>query len=232
LPKMKIFIVGIGGGVGRRLAEKLLAGKDEPSGIVRSPEQATELASLGIQTVIGDIVTMSVNELATAVAGSDVILFSAGAGGKDGNAATTRIDGEGPAKLAAAATLAGVSRFILVSVFPEAWRDRNMDRDFEHYMVEKKKAETQLTQTELDWVILRPAALNNSNGTGNVDLGMAKTHVEISRDDVAATLVAIIHRPSLRKVILEVTAGDVAVDVAVSNIQNSLDDRASTSKSK
>ena len=70
-----------------------------------------------------------------------------------------------------------------------------MDHDFEHYMVEKKKAETQLVLTELDWVILRPSALTNEPGVGMVELGLAKVHREIRRDDVAGTLVALMGEP-------------------------------------
>ncbi|WP_164133937.1 NAD(P)H-binding protein, partial [Stenotrophomonas maltophilia] len=65
--------------------------------------------------------------LASAMRGCDAVVFSAGAGGRDSDAATTHVDGDGPAKVAAAAKLAGIRRFVLVSVFPEAWRERRMD---------------------------------------------------------------------------------------------------------
>ncbi|QZO00673.1 SDR family oxidoreductase [Chenggangzhangella methanolivorans] len=109
---------------------------------------------------------MSIDVLAEAMRGADAVVFSAGAGGKESDEATTRVDGDGPEKLAAAAERAGVRRFLLVSVFPEAWRERRMDASFEHYMVEKKKAETQLVETGLDWVILRPSALTDEPGAG------------------------------------------------------------------
>jgi hypothetical protein len=44
------------------------------------------------------------------VHGCDAVVFSAGAGGKGGDEATTRVDGDGPGKLAAAAKRAGVGR--------------------------------------------------------------------------------------------------------------------------
>ena len=90
-----------------------------------------------------------------------------------------------------------------------------MDHDFEHYMVEKKKAETQLVLTDLDWVILRPSALTNEPGVGMVDLGLAKVHREIRRDDVAGTLVALMENPGITHVILEVTGGSTPTDEAV-----------------
>ncbi|TIV19479.1 MAG: SDR family oxidoreductase [Mesorhizobium sp.] len=212
---MKVFIIGIAGGVGRRVAEQLAEQGDEPTGLVRRQEQVEAFTSQGIQTVRGDLVAMSVDDLAAAMRGCDAIVFSAGAGGTESDAATSQVDGDGPGKLAAAAKRAGVRRFLLVSVFPEAWRERRMDDSFEHYMVEKKKAETQLVLTDLDWLILRPSALTNEPGTGEVDLGLAKVHTEIPRDDVAATVIALLRAPALSRLILEVTGGTVAISVAI-----------------
>lgn len=212
---MKVFIVGIAGGVGRRIAEQLAKAGDEPVGLVRRREQREALASVGIKTLPGDLMAMSVDDLAEAMHGAHAIVFSAGAGGKDSDEATTRIDGDGPGKLATAAQRAGVRRFVLVSVFPEAWRERRMDASFEHYMVEKKKAETQLVLTDLDWLIVRPSELTNEPGTGRVDLGVAKVHTQIARDDVAATIVALLRGADATRMILEVTGGEVAISDAI-----------------
>lgn len=212
---MKIFIIGITGGVGRLVARKLVAQGDEVDGLVRSASKSEELAREGISTTSGDIVTMSVEELASALRGSEAIVFTAGAGGRDGPNATDQVDGDGPAKLAAAANLAGVRRLLLISVFPEAWRERRMDADFEHYMVAKKRAETQLVLTDLDWLVLRPSALTNEPGTGRIDLGLAKIHNEITRDDVAATLVEALRQPEINRLILELTGGSTPIQKAV-----------------
>ncbi|MFL1873634.1 NAD(P)H-binding protein [Hansschlegelia beijingensis] len=219
---MKVFLIGVAGGVGRRVAEQLAKAGDEPTGLVRRPEQAAALAASGVQTAAGDLVSMSVDELAEAMRGSDAVVFSAGAGGRDSDDATTRVDGDGPGKLAAAAKLAGVRRFVLVSVFPEAWRERRMDAAFERYMVQKKKAETHLVLTGLDWLIVRPSALTNEPGTGRVDLGLAKTHTEIARDDVAATIVALLRAPHLKRLILEVTGGPTPIADAVEAMDGAL----------
>lgn len=217
---MKVFIIGIAGGVGRRVAEQLAEAGEEPVGLVRRAGQAEALASRGIRTVPGDLVAMSVEELATALRGSDAVVFSAGAGGRESDEATTRVDGDGPGKLAAAAERAGVRRFVLVSAFPEAWRERRMDASFEHYMVEKKKAETQLVLTGLDWLIVRPSALTDTPGTGRIDLGLAKVHTQIARDDVAATLVELLRAPGLNRLILELTGGDTAIREAIPLLAN------------
>ena len=212
---MKVFIVGIGGGVGRRVAQQLIDLGHQVDGFVRQPEKVAGLARSGISMITGDIVKMSISEIASALKGNDAIVFSAGAGGRDGGDATTQVDGEGPPKLAAAAKEAGVERFVLVSVFPEAWRGRDMPEDFETYMLEKKKAESKLVLTDRDWVIIRPSALTNERGQGKVDLGLAKIHVEIARDDVASTVVEVLGQPSVSRLILEVTAGITPIADAV-----------------
>ena len=215
---MKAFIIGVSGGTGGRVADQLLQRGDAVAGIARRQEQLGSLAEKGIAASLGDIVTITERDLADAMAGSDVVLFSAGAGGRDGDEATTAIDGRGPGKAAAAAILAGVKRFYLVSVFPEAWRERHLGEDFEHYILEKKNAEADLVTRDLDWVILRPSALLNDPGTGRVDLGYAKIHDEICRDDVATTLVALMDEPRIRRVILAVTGGATPIPTAVADL--------------
>ena len=212
---MKVFIIGITGGVGRLAALHLLQRGFEVGGLVRQGKSDPKLIRAGARLVDGDLVGMSRDAIAGVLTGSDAVLFTAGAGGKDGEDATTHVDGEGPPKVAEAAIAAGVNRLLLVSVFPEAWRERHMDDSFEHYMMEKKQAETHLVNFDLDWVILRPAALSDEPGSGSVDLGVAKIHVGIPREDVAATLVALIEQPLIRRRILEVTSGKTPVADAV-----------------
>ena len=133
---------------------------------------------------------------------------------------TDRIDGDGVARSIAAAGLAGVKRLLLVSVFPEAWRERHMDGSFEHYIAVKKRADVALVQSDLDWVILRSSALKDDPGAGTVSLGPAQLHTEIRRDDVAATLAELAHTPAIRRQILEVTEGPTAIPQAVAALLN------------
>ena len=212
---MKVFVVGIAGGIGRLVARQLLALDHEVDGLVRRSAKGDDLARSGIATTQGDLVAMSTPELAHALDGSDAIVFSAGAGGRGGDEAKRQVDGEGPPKLAAAAKIAGVRRFVLVSVFPEAWRERDMPQGFEIYMAEKKNAEAKLVLTDLDWVIVRPSALTDEAGEGKVDLGLAKIHEEIAREDVATTIVEVLEQPDINRVILEVTGGTTPIHEAV-----------------
>lgn len=113
----------------------------------------------GAVPVMGSLVELTVQALATLMAGSDVVVFSAGAGGKGGAEMTNAIDGRGLELAVAAAQQAGVTRFLLVSAFPESFRGREVSEGFENYMAVKKLADVHLAESALDWVTLRPGTL-------------------------------------------------------------------------
>jgi uncharacterized protein YbjT (DUF2867 family) len=216
---MNVFIIGITGGTGSRVAGLLAKQGDSVSGLYRRPEQIAALRAVGANGTLGDVSTISEQELASAASGSDVVAFTAGAGAKDKDTMIDAVDGDGVRK-AAAARSAGISRLLVVSVFPEAWRERHMPKSFERYMAAKKRADVDLVRSELDWVILRPSALTNDPGTGSVNLGPAEIHIDISRDDVAATIATLLHSPGVRRRILEVTAGSTPIGSAVTGLLN------------
>ncbi len=95
-----------------------------------------------------------------------------------------------------------------------------MPASFEHYMAAKKQADVALVHSDLDWLILRPSALEDNPGTGSVSLSAAEIHVDISRDDLAATMAALVHSPTVRRRILEVTAGGTPIASAVASLMN------------
>lgn len=128
---------------------------------------------------------------------------------------TNAVDGEGLKTAVDAALQAGVSRFLLVSAFPEASRGQPVSDTFENYMRVKKMADVALAQSDLDWVILRPGTLRDDPGTGLVRAGLAIPYGDVSRDDVAATLAEIIEHPGVSRVIIELTAGEDPVREAV-----------------
>lgn len=216
---MKVFIIGITGGVGALLAHALIARGDTVSGLVRRADQRDELRGRGIDAKLGDLTTLASPHLAELIGTVDAIAFTAGAGG-GGADATTAIDRDGVVKAIAAARLNGVDRFGLVSVFPEAWRERNLGPGFDHYIAVKKDADIALSQSGLDWIILRPSVLLDEPGRGTIALGPAQIHNDITRQDVADTLAALLHEPRITQQILELNRGATPVAEAVqSNIR-------------
>lgn len=214
---MKVFQIGAAGGVGRRLCALLTARGDQVGGLHRGPQQADIINAAGGVPILADLITIEVKELAELLTGYDAIVFSAGAHGT-GQDQTTLIDGKGLAKAADAAALAGVSRFVLVSVFPDALRGQEIREGFEHYMRVKKSADVYLTHTSLDWVIVRPGTLRDEVGSGLVNAGLAIEYGDVARDNVAAFIDGVLHEPRLSRVIVELTDGDTPVAEATAQL--------------
>ncbi|RFA06932.1 hypothetical protein B7R21_17605 [Subtercola boreus] len=107
------------------------------------------------------------------------------------------------------------TRLILLSVLPEAWRERSLSDDEEHYFAVKKRAEVRLARQHIDWVILRPSLLTDDSGSDLVSLGPAEEHGRISRDDVAAVLEAVLLEASISQQILELNEGQTGITEAV-----------------
>lgn len=211
---MNVFIIGISGRIGDLLAEKLKARDATVRGLVRRPDQQAELSGRGITTELGDLARLTAGELALAFVDVDAIVFTAGSNG-GGEEITRTIDRDGLATAIEAAGLAGVERFTLVSVFPESWRERDLGEAVEYYFALKKDADVALSRSGLDWVILRPSLLVDGPGTGNVSLGPAELHGQITRDDVAETLVGLLHEPRIGRQILELTAGSTPIEESI-----------------
>ncbi|MDI9900490.1 NAD(P)H-binding protein [Rhodococcus sp. IEGM 1409] len=214
---MKVFQIGAAGGVGRRLTQLLTARGDSVTGMHRGPAQGETVRKAGGTPVIGDLIADSVDDLAQKMRGHDAVVFTAGAHGT-GMDKTTLIDGKGLEKAADAAAAAGVSRFILVSVFPDALRGGESSEGFEHYVKVKKTADVYLTRTDLDWLIVRPGTLLDTPGSGRVTAGPAVEYGDVHRDDVAAFIDAALHEPTLNRVILELTSGDTPVGDAAATL--------------
>lgn len=211
---MDVFIIGITGKVGALLAQKLVTRGDTVRGLVRQAEQRVDLAVQGIDAVVGNLASMTTDELALAFNDADAIVFTAGSNG--GQAEITRaIDDDGVAKAINASRQAGVHRLALVSVLPESWRERNLSDEEEYYFTAKKKADIALSRSELDWLILRPSLLVDDPEIGTVSLGPAEFHGQISRADVAETLAELLHEPRISQQILELNAGSVPIQGAV-----------------
>jgi uncharacterized protein YbjT (DUF2867 family) len=209
-----VFIIGITGGIGGLLAQKLRSRGDAVHGLVRRDDQQAELSTWGVNARVGDLSGMSADQLAAAFGDVDVVVFTAGSNGGS-REVTKAVDGDGVVKAIKAARLAGVERFVLVSVLPESWRERDLGEEVEYYFAVKKGADVELSRSDLNWLILRPSLLLDGPGTGTVSLGPAELHGEITRDDVAATLVELLHEPRIGRQILELNTGSTPIEEAV-----------------
>lgn len=211
---MRVFVIGVTGAVGGLLVDLLRARGDAVRGLVRRPGQRSDLAERGIDASVGNLGEMTIRELADVMGDADAVVFAAGSNG-GAREVTRAIDGVGVEKGISAARLAGVARFVLLSVLPESWRERDLSEDEEYYFSVKKGADVAVSRSTLDWLILRPSLLTDDPPTGSVSLGPAELHGEISRHDVAATLAELVHEQRIGRKILELNTGSVPIAEAV-----------------
>lgn len=211
---MIVFVIGITGGVGGLLAERLRSRGDTVRGLVRRDAQRRTLADRGVNATVGELAGLSTDDLAALLEGADAVVFAAGSNA--GSRETTQaIDGDAFATAIEATRRAGVARFLAVSVLPESWRERDNGDDVEEYFAVKKSADVALSRSDLDWVILRPALLVDDSGVGAVSLGPAELHGQVARDDVAETIAELLHEPRIGRQILELDEGATPIRDAV-----------------
>jgi uncharacterized protein YbjT (DUF2867 family) len=211
---LRVFIFGISGGVGRLLTRNLTDRGDLVSGLVRRDDQRAELAAQGIDAYVGEITDLTADSLTLMISGFDAVVYAAGSNG-GAREVTAAIDGDGVLKALEATSRAGVKRFALLSVLPEAERGRHVDDAKEYYFAVKKLIDVTVSESDLDWLILRPSMLVDRAGTGAIALGPAQPHDEIPREDVAATLTELLHEPRIRRQILELNQGSTPIAAAV-----------------
>jgi uncharacterized protein YbjT (DUF2867 family) len=214
-----IFIVGSTGKVGLRLVQKLRSMGHVVNGLHRNDEQSSLLKDNRAIPIKGSLTTITVEQLAEKMAGNNVVVFTAGAGGA-GIEVTNAVDGTGLELAVNAAKLAGIRRFILVSVFPEAARNKGLSEGFENYISVKKTADAYLVASDLDWVILRPGTLTDEKGSGKINADLAIIYGAVTRDDVATTLAELINQPDVNHKIIELTQGEMPIALAISKLAN------------
>lgn len=209
-----VFVIGISGSLGSRVAHRLLAAGTHVRGLVRTPAQQAQWQARGAETAMADLTTATVTELAAMLRGTSTIVYLAGSNGGP-REITDTVDVETVATTVAAAELASIRQLIVVSVMPEAWRDRPLSDDEEYYFAAKKRAEVMLTRSSLDWLILRPSLLTDQPGTGLVSLGPAEIHRSVARDDVADVITALVGSRHVHRRILELDQGHTPIADAV-----------------
>ncbi|WP_129338973.1 SDR family oxidoreductase [Cellulomonas endophytica] len=217
-----VVVVGASGKIGRRLVRLLAERGDEVRAVVRRPEQADEMAALGGTGVLLDLERTDVEGMAAVVRGADAVVFTAGAGAGSGPERKRTVDLGGSVLLAEGAALAGVERFVQVSA---AGVDRPVDEDadpsWRAYVEAKAEADTRLRATDLDWTILRPGPLTDDPGVGAVTLSAAGDAGEVTRDDVAALVVACLDEAATIGVQWGVAGGGELLDEAVQDAARS-----------
>jgi len=211
---MDVAIAGAHGKIGRRLARLLSARGDGVRGLIRNPGHADDIEADGAEPVECDLESATVDEVAAAITGTDAVVFAAGAGPGSGAERKLTMDRDGAIKLLEAARAAEVERYVIVS---SIGADSPPDGDdvFSVYLRAKAEADRALASSELAWTIVRPGRLTDDPGAGTVLVQTDPVRGDVSRDDVAAVLDAVLHEPRAAGATLYVVAGETSVEDAL-----------------
>jgi uncharacterized protein YbjT (DUF2867 family) len=196
---------------------RLLAARgDEVLGLIRNPDLAAEVNAAGGTPVVCDLETASAAEVAQAVGAVEAAVFAAGAGPGSSAERKLMMDRDGAIKLLAATAEAAARYLVVSSVGAES--PPSGDSVFEVYLRAKAEADAAVTASDRAWVIVRPGPLTNEPGTGRVRLETAPFRGEVTRDDVAAVLAALVADPRLDRTVLYLSGGEVPIEQALSAV--------------
>jgi uncharacterized protein YbjT (DUF2867 family) len=214
---MRVAIAGGHGQIALRLAKVLSQRGDEAVALIRNPDHADDVRQAGAEPAVVDLEHASEDDVVQAIAGSDAVVFAAGAGPGSGPERKETMDYGGAVKLVAAAKQAGVGRYVIVSSMG-ADPDVVGDDTFSVYLRAKGRADDAVRASGLDATVVRPGRLTNNGGTGRVNLGESVPRGQISRDDVAAVLATVLDSPNTIGRTLDLIGGDTPVAEAVEAI--------------
>jgi uncharacterized protein YbjT (DUF2867 family) len=207
---VNVVIVGGHGKIGMRLGKLLAERGDSPRGIIRKTEQADDLEKIGAEPIVLDIENVEIDD---AVAGSDAVVFAAGAGPGSGPARKLTVDFGGAVALAEAASTHGIKRYLMVSAIganhPERWSD-----EMKPYYDAKAKADKYLEESGLDYTIIRPGRLTDDPGTGKVSLD-GDGSGSVTRDDVALVLAEVLTADNTIDKAFDLLGGETPVAEAI-----------------
>ncbi|MEO0714218.1 MAG: SDR family oxidoreductase [Pseudomonadota bacterium] len=179
---MNILVAGATGKTGTRLMEALVSDGHSPIALVRESSDTSSLPQQSQQRM-GDLA-----DLQDGVCdGCEAVVFAAGSGGDTSADMTDKIDRDGAISLIDHAVKAGVSRFVMLSSVGTENPDPSTDMG--HYLQAKHDADEYLKGSGLTYAIVRPVALTDEDGTGNMLFGNdVDPTAKAARGDVARVL--------------------------------------------
>lgn len=205
-----VLVAGANGTTGKKIVNLLKASQYfNPVAMVRKEEQIQQFKEEGIDTVLGDLE----EDITHTLEGIDKIVFAAGSGGKK----VVEVDQEGAKRLIDAGKKHGIKKFVMLSSMGADKPEKA--EDLKEYLVAKHNADEYLKATDLVYTIVRPGALTNDKGTGNISLEEhLDTNGSISRDDVAQTLVRTLHDDAAPNKTFEILSGETLIGKALDKV--------------
>ncbi len=205
-----VLIAGANGTTGKIIVNLLKESQYfRPIAMVRKKEQLEQFENMGVKTILGDLE----EDLVHTMDDIDKVIFAAGSGGKK----VVEVDQEGAKRLIDVAKMAHVKKFIMLSSIG-ADQPEKADK-LQDYLRAKQNADEHLRHSGLNYTIVRPGALKNDEGVGRIALAKSlDKEGDISRQDVAQTLVRVLHDTTANATTFEILEGDTLIGEAVKSV--------------
>ena len=188
---MKLLIFGSTGSIGRQLVEQALEQGHTVTAFARDPAKL-DVQHTNLKVVQGDVMdSVSVEQ---AVQGQDAVLCVLGSGGQRKGT----IRSEGTQQIIQAMEKMGIRRLICQTTLGagDSWENLNFFWKYimfgaflREVFADHERQENYVTQSHLDWTIVRPGAFVDGNRTGQYRHGFPSTDkttkLKVSRADVA-----------------------------------------------
>jgi uncharacterized protein YbjT (DUF2867 family) len=202
--------MGAAGQTGRLVVDELVALGHEVRGMVRSAEQFDAVTTAGAEPVQGDLL----GDYAQALAGVDAVVFCAGAPlGGDPEV----IDRDACVAAQASAQAAGVKRWVQLSSLM-ADRPEQGPPFLLKFLQAKGASDDALSDSALDWTVVRPGGLQDAPATGLVSVGEGLPSGGLPRADVAAVLAATVAAENTIGKAFDLLGGETPVAAAVASV--------------
>ncbi|SHM68473.1 SDR family oxidoreductase [Polaribacter sp. KT 15] len=202
-----ILVAGANGTTGKKIVNLLETSQYfNPIAMVRKEEQKKQFEDKNIKTVLADLE----EDVSFTTKNIDKVIFAAGSGGKK----VVEVDQEGAKRMIDAAIKENVSKFVMLSSMG-ADNPEQAD-DLQEYLKAKHNADVYLKESNLTYSIVRPGSLTDKKGKGKIELsGKLNKSGEITRDDVAQTLVRSLHDTAAINKTFEIIEGETLIGQAV-----------------
>lgn len=228
----KVIILGGNGRVSKLLVG-FLAGKYNVTSVIRDGGQSASISALGASPRVFSLEDASVDEMREVVRDQDVVVWSAGAGGKGGAERTLAVDRDAAVRMVEACGPLR-KRFIMVSALssrrPDDVADWWSPKDAEtfkkaYYSIQtyheaKVAADEALMRSDNRWTIVRPGRLVDTQGTGKVKAGKINLDGDITRSDVAQCIYETIENEKTVGLNIDLLNGDTDISTAINRVSD------------
>ncbi|MFT5646401.1 MAG: hypothetical protein ACI976_001082 [Aureispira sp.] len=206
-----ILVAGANGATGKKIVALLNKSQNyNPIAMVRKEDQQAYFKDQNIQTVLGDLE----NDISSLFTNKiDRVLFAAGSAGKS----VIGVDQEGAKKLIDASKNANVKKFVMLSSMGADKPEKATQ--LQDYLKAKHNADEYLKNSGLKYSIVRPGTLTNEPPLEMIELEKKlKQHGEISRADVAQTLVQSLEDKMAPNATFEIIKGEQSILKALEKV--------------